>query len=190
MGLLGAMEYGIVSLLPTALVLALAIKTRRTLESVIAGAIFAFLIMDGVGFVDDPRRCLPVRSSDEDIAWIILVCALYGVFIALLVRSGGSMAFGRLLLARLQNKRQSLLTTWVLGLVIFLDDYLNSDRWCNHESGNRPFQRLLAQCLPTLLIHCCASLFVSTHIQLGAYFAGLLEKNAVAARWERVDSLY
>ena len=46
------MEYGIVSLLPTALVLVLAVITQRTLESVIAGAIFAFLLMDGTGFVD------------------------------------------------------------------------------------------------------------------------------------------
>ena len=43
------MEYGIVSLLPTALVLVLAVITQRTLESVIAGAIFAFLLMDGTG---------------------------------------------------------------------------------------------------------------------------------------------
>ena len=46
------MEYGIVSLLPTALVLILAVITQRTLESVIAGAIFAFILMDGTGFVD------------------------------------------------------------------------------------------------------------------------------------------
>jgi hypothetical protein len=44
-------EYGIVSLLPTALVLVLAIITRRTLESVVAGALFAFFLMDGSGFI-------------------------------------------------------------------------------------------------------------------------------------------
>ena len=92
------MEYGIVSLLPTALVLALAIKTRRTLESVLAGAIFAFLIMDGVGFVQTLAEVSLSVLRDEDIAWIILVCALYGVFIALLVRSGGAQAIGNLLL--------------------------------------------------------------------------------------------
>ena len=120
------MEYGIVSLLPTALVLVLAVITQRTLESVIAGAIFAFLLMDGIGFVDTLAEVSRDVLMDEDIAWIILVCALYGVFIALLVRSGGSMAFGNLLLKRLRSKGQSLFATWLLGLVIFLDDYLNS----------------------------------------------------------------
>ena len=126
MGLLGAMEYGIVSLLPTALVLALAIKTRRTLESVIAGAIFAFLIMDGTEFVDSLAAASLKVLQDEQIAWIILVCALYGVFIALLVRSGGAQAIGNLLLRSVKSKKGSLLITWLLGWVIFLDDYLNS----------------------------------------------------------------
>jgi len=176
------MEYGIVSLLPTALVLVLAIKTRRTLESVLAGAIFAFLIMDGVGFVQTLAEVSLSVLRDEDIAWIILVCALYGVFIALLVRSGGSMAFGQLLLARLQNKRQGLLTTWVLGLVIFLDDYLNSltvgatmkavtDRF-------KTSRAMLAYVVDSTAAPLCLLIPISSW---GAYFAGLLEKNAVAA---------
>jgi len=175
------MEYGIVSLLPTALVLALAIKTRRTLESVIAGAMLAFLIMDGMGFVATLAEVSLTVLRDEDIAWIILVCALYGVFIALLVRSGGSMAFGRLLLTRLQNKRQSLLTTWVLGLVIFLDDYLNSltvgatmkavtDRF-------KTSRAMLAYVVDSTAAPLCLLIPISSW---GAYFAGLLEKNAVA----------
>ncbi len=176
------MEYGIVSLLPTALVLALAIKTQRTLESVVAGAIFAFLIMDGMGFVESLAEVSLSVLRDEDIAWIILVCALYGVFIALLVRSGGSMAFGRLLLARLQNKRQSLLATWVLGLVIFLDDYLNSltvgatmkavtDRF-------KTSRAMLAYVVDSTAAPLCLLIPISSW---GAYFAGLLEKNTVAA---------
>ena len=69
------MEYGIVSLLPTALVLVLAVITRRTLESVIAGAIFAFLLMDGSGFVNTLAEVSLQQLRDEDIAWIILVCS-------------------------------------------------------------------------------------------------------------------
>ena len=46
------MEYGFITLLPTLLVLGLAIWSRRTLESVLAGALFAFFIMEGAGFLD------------------------------------------------------------------------------------------------------------------------------------------
>ncbi|MEC8008413.1 MAG: Na+/H+ antiporter NhaC family protein [Pseudomonadota bacterium] len=176
------MEYGIVSLLPTALVLILAVITQRTLESVIAGAIFAFILMDGTGFVDTLAEVSLDVLRDKDIAWIILVCALYGVFIALLVRSGGSMAFGNLLLKRLRSKGQSLFATWVLGLFIFLDDYLNSltvgatmkavtDRF-------KTSRAMLAYVIDSTAAPLCLLVPISSW---GAYFAGLLEKNAVAA---------
>ena len=51
----------------------------------LAGAIFAFLIMDGVGFVDTLAEVTLSQLMDEDIAWIIWSAA-YGVFIQLLVR--------------------------------------------------------------------------------------------------------
>lgn len=120
------MDYGAISLVPTALVLILAIWSHRTLESVIAGAIVAFLIMDGWQFADRLATVATEVLADEVTAWVVLVCALYGSFIALLVKGGGSYAFGEWLTRRLRGKRSSLLATWVLGLVIFLDDYLNS----------------------------------------------------------------
>ena len=71
------MEYGIVSLLPTALVLALAIKTRRTLgvRKNMANAwspssraiILPFLIMDGVGFVDTLKK-----AEADDLGWGVI----------------------------------------------------------------------------------------------------------------------
>ena len=170
MGLLGAMEYGIVSLLPTALVLALAIKTRRTLESVIAGAIFAFLIMDGTEFVDSLAAASLKVLQDEQIAWIILVCALYGVFIALLVRSGGSMAFGLLLLGQVEISG-SLLITWVLGLVIFLDDYLNSlTVGATMKAVTDRFKTSRAMLAYVVDSTAAPVVFPDTHIQLGGLF--------------------
>jgi len=92
------------------------------------------------------------------------------------------MAFGRLLLTRLESKRQSLLTTWLLGLVIFLDDYLNSltvgatmkavtDRF-------KTSRAMLAYVVDSTAAPLCLLIPISSW---GAYFAGLLEKNAVAA---------
>ena len=44
-------DYGALSLLPTAVVLALAIWSHRTIESVVAGAIVAYLLTSGWGFL-------------------------------------------------------------------------------------------------------------------------------------------
>ena len=68
------MEYGFITLLPTLLVLALAIWSRRTLESVLAGALFAFFIMEGFGFLDAMAEATLATLMTEDVAW---VCLLY-----------------------------------------------------------------------------------------------------------------
>jgi Na+/H+ antiporter NhaC len=181
------MEYGAISLLPTALVLVLAIWSRRTLESVIAGAILAFLIMDGWLFLDQLAAVTTEVLMDEVTAWVVLVCGLYGSFIALLVKGGGSYAFGQMLTRRLTTKKSSLLATWFLGLVIFLDDYLNSltvgatmkavtDRF-------RTSREMLAYVVDSTAAPMCLLIPISSW---GVYFAGLLEKNGVADTGEGI----
>ena len=113
------MDYGAISLLPTGLVLLLAIWSHRTLESVIAGAILAFIIMDGWSFADRLAQVTTQVLMDESTAWVILVCGLYGSFIALLVKGGGSYAFGEALTRRLGSKRGSLTATWIWGCLFF-----------------------------------------------------------------------
>jgi tetracycline resistance efflux pump len=179
------MDYGLVTLLPTALALALAIWSRRTLESVLAGALFAFLILEGAAFLDAIAGATLQVLMTEDVAWVMLVCGLYGGFIALLVKGGGSHAFGRALIDRIETKRGGLLATWGLGLVIFLDDYLNSltvgatmkavtDRF-------RTSRAMLAYVVDSTAAPLCLLVPLSSW---GAYFASLLEQNGVAGEGE------
>ena len=179
------MEYGFITLLPTLLVLGLAIWSRRTLESVLAGALFAFFIMEGAGFLDAMAAATLTTLMKKDVAWVMLVCGLYGGFIGLLVKGGGSFAFGRALMSRIQTKRGGLLATWALGLVIFLDDYLNSltvgatmkavtDRF-------RTSRAMLAYVVDSTAAPLCLLIPLSSW---GAYFASLLEQNGVAAEGE------
>ena len=64
------MDYGLVTLLPTLLVLGLAIRSRRTLESVLAGALLAFFIMEGFGFLDAMAEATLATLMTEDVAWV------------------------------------------------------------------------------------------------------------------------
>lgn len=175
------MDYGAVSLIPTALVLVLAIWSHRTLESVIFGAIVAFLIMDGWQFADRLATVTTEVLADESTAWVLLVCGLYGSFIALLVKGGGAYAFGEWLTPKLQSKRSSLLATWLLGLVIFLDDYLNSlTVGATMKSVTDRFKtsrEMLAYVVDSTAAPMCLLIPISSW---GVYFASLLEKNGVA----------
>lgn len=63
---------------------------------------------------------------NETIAWVIIVCGLMGSLITLLMRVGAASAFSRTLSSKAQNSTSALLYTWLLGLVVFIDDYLNA----------------------------------------------------------------
>ena len=181
------MDYGFITLLPTILVLGLALWSRRTLESVLAGALAAFFIVEGLGFLDAMAQATLATLMTEDVAWVMLVCGLYGGFIALLVKGGGSYALGRTLISRIETKRGGLLATWSLGLVIFLDDYLNSltvgatmkavtDRF-------RTSRAMLAYVVDSTAAPLCLLVPLSSW---GAYFASLLEQNGVAAEGQGI----
>ena len=161
--------------------LVLAIWSHRTLESVICGAIVAFLIMDGWQFADRLATVTTEVLADESTAWVMLVCGLYGSFIGLLVKGGGAYAFGEWLTPKLQSKRSSLLATWLLGLVIFLDDYLNSlTVGATMKSVTDRFKtsrEMLAYVVDSTAAPMCLLIPISSW---GVYFASLLEKNGVA----------
>ncbi|NOR26737.1 MAG: sodium:proton antiporter, partial [Desulforhopalus sp.] len=118
-------HYGIVSLIPAFSVLVLALVTKRTLEALIGGTLLGFIILEKQAFFGAFVSASLKVMGDETIGWIILVCGLFGSLIALLVKSGGALAFGNFLVRFVKNRKSALLTTYLLGLVIFIDDYLN-----------------------------------------------------------------
>lgn len=58
-------------------------------------------------------------------AWIILVCGLFGGLITLLQEAKGTFGFSRLVSGFCVNERRTLLTSFIMGILIFVDDYLN-----------------------------------------------------------------
>jgi tetracycline resistance efflux pump len=181
-------EYGAVSLIPTMVVLALAIWSHRTIESVIAGSIVAFIITSQAGFLTSLSDAALTVMRDDNTGWVLLVCGLYGSFIALLVKGGGAQAFGDLVSRHVKSKRQSLLWTWGLGLTIFLDDYLNSltvsSSMKKVTDKYKTSREMLSYVVDSTAAPICLIIPISTW---AVYFSGLLEKNGVAAKGEGIN---
>ncbi|MCY4427701.1 MAG: sodium:proton antiporter [Halieaceae bacterium] len=119
-------DFGSLALLPTGLVVILALWSRRSIESLLAGSLLgAFMLAphNPLGLLADHSLAV---MMNETVAWIILVCGFMGSLIALFIRTGAVSAFSTALGARLKNRRQALMATWVLGISLFVDDYLNS----------------------------------------------------------------
>ncbi|MGQ7249498.1 Na+/H+ antiporter NhaC family protein [Halomonas sp. V046] len=174
--------YGIWSLVPTLVVLIMAIMTRRTIESLLAGCLVGLFMIDPSEVITRGSNILLEVLGNDTVTWIILVCGLFGSLIALLVKTGGVLSFGDAMTTRLASRRQSLITTWVLGLVIFVDDYLNaltisaSMKKITDRYGVS--REKLAYIVDSTAAPVCILVPFSTW---AVFFAGLLEDNHVTA---------
>lgn len=119
-------HWGLLSLIPTFTVIFLALVTRKTFEALVGGSVIGFLIISYQRTFSEFTDSLLLVMQDPTIVWVILVCGLFGSLIHLLAQSGGTNAFSTYLLKYVKSRKSALLMTWVLGLSIFIDDYLNA----------------------------------------------------------------
>ena len=121
-----ATETSLLVLLPALVTVVTAILSRRPIESLLAGVFVGLLMLEPAAALSNFSSILLDVMMDETIAWIIIVCGLMGSLITLLMRVGAASAFSRALSSKAQNSTSALLYTWLLGLVVFIDDYLNA----------------------------------------------------------------
>lgn len=174
-------SYGWMSLLPTALVLVFALTTHRTVEALFSGAIAGVLMLNPTQAVEQIVGIAMDVMMDETIAWIILVCGLMGGLIAVLEKGGSILSFSNLLVTKVKSRRQSMLMTFVLGIVIFIDDYLNaiaiSSSMKKVTDGYQISREKLAYLVDSTAAPICIIVPISTW---AIFFSSLLEANGVA----------
>ncbi|GAB1143022.1 MULTISPECIES: Na+/H+ antiporter NhaC family protein [Shewanella] len=176
------------SLVPPIVVLVLAIWLRRPILALIIGAVSGLLLLDPSQVLNSFADISLKVMADETIGWLILVCGSFGALIALLVRTGGALAFGRKALKLAKGPRSSLLMTFVLGLVIFIDDYLNA--LTVGETMKRVTDRfkisreMLAYVVDSTAAPVCVLVPLSTW---AVFFGGLLVNNGVATEGEGIQ---
>ena len=117
---------GVLTILPSAFLLFYIFWTKRILESLVLGSIFGFIMAYKTGFFWPWSDALLETMINEDIGWLFIVCGLMGSIIALIERAGGAYAFGNFVASKAKTEKGTLLWSWLLGVVIFIDDYLNS----------------------------------------------------------------
>ncbi|MCM2131264.1 Na+/H+ antiporter NhaC family protein [Larsenimonas rhizosphaerae] len=172
--------FGPASLIPTLVVLVMAIFTRRTIESLMTGALVGMLMLDPFSIVTQASDTVLTVLGNDTVTWIILVCGLFGSLIALLVRTGGVLTFGDLVTRRIHGRRQGLLATWFLGLIIFVDDYLNalaiSASMKKITDRFNVSREMLAYIVDSTAAPVCILVPFSTW---AVFFSGLLEDNQI-----------
>lgn len=179
----GAPDGSAWSLAPCAIVVVAAIASRRTVESLLLGALLGFALVEGTGFFGAFVASLLSVMKDDTIVWIVLVCGLFGSLIQVLALAGAGEALGDAFARVVRGRRGVLLATWLLGIVVFVDDYLNAltvgatmRRLADRFGVSRA---MLAYVVDSTAAPVCVLVPMSTW---ALYTGGLLEENGVAAK--------
>ena len=117
------MNSGLVAIIITLCIIIAAVITKRCVECMVAGSLVACIYVYGSGFLTGWSESLQNMLAEN--VWVMLVCLLFGGLIALLTDSKGSFGFSKYISKICSNERRTLLTTFVMGILIFVDDYLN-----------------------------------------------------------------
>lgn len=118
---------GIWACVPAIFLVIYIFTTKRVLEGLVLGSvvglIFAAPTSNVVGTLSTTATEV---MMDEDTGWLIIVCGLMGAIIKLIEVTGGAQAFGDWAAKKAKSREATLTWTYILGCIIFIDDYLNS----------------------------------------------------------------
>jgi len=182
-------ELGAFVLVPTLVVFVLAILTHRPIESLITGSVVGLIMIHGVSFVGGFAETSVRVMTDPDVAWVILVCGFMGSLIAILIRTGSTSSFTATMSGYVKSKKSALMATWGLGILMFVDDYLNSLAVGSAMRSLTDKYRISREKLAYVVDSTAAPISVIIPFSTwGVFFAGLIVANDIAPEGEGLDT--
>lgn len=124
---------GWVSLLPAFTAIAVALIIRSVVPALLLGiwlgatALQSFSVKGAaIGLLDSFQVFVANAVADADHAAIILFTMMIGGMVGIITRNGGMMAIVRMVVSRAQTAMGAQVAAWLMGLMIFFDDYANT----------------------------------------------------------------
>lgn len=115
------------SLVPPIIAIGLALITKEVFSSLFAGVLVGAVFASNYSFSGtlDIIVVDGLSTAVADSAGIFVFLVILGILVALINKSGGTAAFGRWAKNHVKTKMGAALATFVLGVLIFVDDYFN-----------------------------------------------------------------
>lgn len=123
------MDFGWISILPPLLAIALALLTQEVLLSLFVAVFIGASIASGgpiQGFMDMLNKYLVGALTDSWNISILIFCLSIGGLIGIVDKNGGTSGIASLIVDKAKSTKSTLFSTWLLGILIFFDDYANS----------------------------------------------------------------
>ncbi len=122
---LDAMEtYGAISLIPVAVVIISAIITKRALESLVLGTFIGAILIAKTAWWGTWFDYTLTEIGDS--AYYIIMFGMFGAMIRILQYSGSALGFSDIGAKLANSRKKTMIFTWILGIIIFVEDYLNA----------------------------------------------------------------
>ena len=123
--------YGFWSVVPPLLAVGLAIATRRIVLSLLASVVVGCLILatvgGDVGFFSSMKKFIwDALPGNPGLLMVTAFSIFMGAMIGLVHKSGGMQGLVDLLRPMASNRSRGQLTGWLMGMIIFFDDYANT----------------------------------------------------------------
>ncbi len=120
-------EGGFISVVPPLIAIGMAIVTRKAVLSLFLGIWAGGIIFaENLGIVQTFNWIAAAVGESVFHAQIIIFTLLLGSAVAMIWRLGGSRAIRNWALTRVDTQRKAGVMAWLLGLVLFFDDYANT----------------------------------------------------------------
>ena len=115
------------ALVPPIIAIALALITKEVYSSLFVGIVLGAVMYSKFSFTGTLTAVTQSGfiESVESNAGIFVFLIILGIIVALVNKVGGSQAFGRWASTHVKTKAGACLATFLLGVLIFIDDYFN-----------------------------------------------------------------
>ncbi len=115
------------SLVPPLIAIVLALITKEVYSSLFIGILAGALLHSNFNIVGTVDSLVNegLIASVSGTAGIFVFLVILGIMVALINKTGGSAAFGKWASTHIKTKIGASLATFVLGVLIFIDDYFN-----------------------------------------------------------------
>lgn len=122
-------DYGVLAIIPPLVAILLCFLTKRVLFSLIIGIFSGGLIMATGNPFAAFKYTLDATVGSITDSWnanLLVFNLLMGSGVALIWSLGGSLALTNWAKKRIKNRNQASIGAWLLGIIVFINDYINA----------------------------------------------------------------
>lgn len=119
------MEYGIISCIPIAVLIIGVLITKKMPEMLFLSSIVGAALVFKADIFNGYVGWLYGALSNESYQFLMILLLGFGVIIKLFEKSGALQGFANVVGKFANTQKKTMLVTWIMGIIMFVDDYLN-----------------------------------------------------------------